>query len=119
MENIVLPTKHFVDSQGNYLGAFTGIQRDGGQDEMGRPRPPIIEEPGPTVQNAVEVPSPPAHGRDMWDGSAWVPHVPPGLDVDAELAKKENALLRAIAELVPGGKAALKAKVTEQRGQSA
>jgi hypothetical protein len=40
-------TKYFVDAVGNYLGGFDGA--------------------GPQA-GAIEVPNPPAHGLDVWDG---------------------------------------------------
>jgi hypothetical protein len=46
-------TKFFVDNSGNYLGGFEGAD------------PP---------QGAIEVPTPPAHGLDTWNGNAWVPN---------------------------------------------
>lgn len=44
-------TRHFVNAQGRYLGGFDGAE------------PP---------EGAIEVQTPPAHGHDTWNGSAWV-----------------------------------------------
>jgi hypothetical protein len=64
-------TKYFVDAGGNYLGGFDGAQ------------PPN----GP-----VEVPAPPAHGRDKWQNGAWVPLAASVIADEAEDACKAALL---------------------------
>lgn len=69
-------TRFFVDADGNYLGGFDGAEPPAG---------------------AIEVPSPPPHGLDTWNGSAWVPHTPePTVD---ELLDADIANANSIAEL--------------------
>lgn len=48
-------TKYYVDELGAYLGAFVGI------------KPPA---------GAIEVPEPPAHGSEIWDGKQFQPAPP-------------------------------------------
>lgn len=48
--------KFYVDAEGNYVGAFEGID------------PP---------EGSVEVPSAPADARQVWDGEEWGPVPPP------------------------------------------
>lgn len=76
---------YLVDANGKYLGTHAGLQR---QDELfidregviirvdGKPvvkttfpyePPPLLSKPG-----VVEVPFPPADGRDIWDGQKYV-----------------------------------------------
>lgn len=43
-------TQFFVDPDGNYLGGFDGAEPPAG---------------------SVEVPDPPIHGGQIWDGNAW------------------------------------------------
>lgn len=67
-------SKHFVDAQGNYLGAFVGPTD----------KPDAIEPP----EGGVEVPTAPPDGRSKWDGLAWgppPPPPPPPRDLAAEL----------------------------------
>lgn len=126
--------KYFVDSAGNYLGAFSGFQREDapiwGKDTevlgddgtvqvipgkiIGHTPGEVIE-PRPTDPQAVEVPGPPSHGLDRWDGTQWVPHVAPRRDLDQAITDMDP-LLRAVIELVPGGIEAVKAKVGTMRG---
>ena len=94
-----LRAKYYVNAQGRCLGAFAGILHDDGQAEY--PELPV---------GAVEVESPPAHGRDQWNGSTWEPHVPAAIDWDAEIAKRDP-LIRTLVEMIPGGIAAVKAQL--------
>lgn len=125
---ISLPAKHFVNKAGRYLGAFCGIQEEvpvifpaqigpneHGENveipakvvgwDLGKVTQPLPDDPG-----AIEVPNPPADGRDTWDGEKWIPFVKAPVDLDAELSKKDP-FLRALVELIPGGVDAVKAKV--------
>lgn len=86
-----LPTKFLVDPKtGRYIGAFSDFLQpeDVALDREGNP---ILDESSKPVfvinaaklfkardvqDDAVEVPSPPADGRDTWDGSKWVPAQP-------------------------------------------
>lgn len=47
--------KYFVNGAGQFIGSFCGA-------------------PPPT--GAIEVATPPDHGLDIWNGTAWVPHTP-------------------------------------------
>lgn len=46
-------TKYAVDSSGNYIGGFDGLE------------PPL---------GSMEIPKPPEHGWDKWINGAWVPN---------------------------------------------
>lgn len=46
-----MKTEYYVDQGGNYIGGFCGAE------------PPSW---------AIEVPTPPNNGTDLWDGSKWV-----------------------------------------------
>lgn len=76
-------SKHFVDAQGNYLGAFVGPAD----------KPDEIEVP----KDAIEVPAP-AHGAQRWDGTRWIGDRPPrpktASDEIEELKTRLNALER-------------------------
>lgn len=48
--------KHFVDASGNYLGVFDGAE------------PP---------KGAIEVATPPTHGKQIWQNGAWLAYTPP------------------------------------------
>lgn len=131
---ISLQPKYFVDAEGKYLGAFVGVQEevpiiagprfridaDGTKHEL----PPEvirwelgdIEQPLPDDPEAIEVPSPPDDGRDVWDGEAWVPYSPAPIDLDVELSKKDP-FIRALVELIPGGLDAVKAKMSSLPGK--
>lgn len=93
-------TVYYASQDGRYLGAYVGFQM----------RP--VEIPG----DAVEVPSAPNDGRDIWDADAqaWTPHNPPPIEevVAARLATADP-LVRALAELLPGGLEAVTAKAKE------
>lgn len=133
---ISLPPKYFVDSAGQYLGAFVGVQKEipvfseprfrEGKDGKQHEVPPEvirwdlgdIEQPMPDDPGAIEVPLPPADGRDLWNGEAWVSYAPAPIDLDAELAKR-NPWIRALVELIPGGVDAVKAKVEELKSKEA
>jgi len=57
-----MSTKYYVDDQGAYLGGYGDVIVD---DEV---------QPNPALpQGAIEVPSPPDHALDVWDGAAFVP----------------------------------------------
>ena len=47
--------KYYVDTDGNYLGAFTGSK--------------------PKDTSAIEVSSPPGHAGQKWDGGKFLPYV--------------------------------------------
>lgn len=47
-----LPTKYFVDSEGNYIGAFSGT----------------------IPENGIEVKFPPENAFQKWDGKKWLPY---------------------------------------------
>lgn len=88
-------TKYFVDSTGKYLGGFDGYRPPDKAIMGSRPKPDKPEETEPVVlrfepqpdvmpdipPGAVEVPGPPGHGSDRWDGT-WVP----------DLAARRNAV---------------------------
>ena len=58
-------TRHYVDSDGNYLGGFDGkVANEDGEMVDSAP------------ENGTEVPAAPEHGLDTWDGSKWVAHTP-------------------------------------------
>jgi hypothetical protein len=50
-------SKHFVDAQGRYLGAFVGAAAT----------PDVVIPPA----GGIEVPTAPPDGRCIWNGSAW------------------------------------------------
>lgn len=91
-------TRYFVDAEGRYLGGFDGYQPpeqpifgDGPEPSLlekmrgallGKPalrarvvvgyeKPPFVSAEPPA--GAIEVPVPPEHGADRWDGTRWVP----------------------------------------------
>lgn len=130
-----LPARHFVDEAGRYIGKFVSQQKpdtpifsepkiirdEDGKETIVKPvitgyAPGEILESLPEDPNAIEVPGPPAHGRDTWDRSAgeWVSCVKPIKDLDQEMAERDD-ITQALLELVPGGAAAVKAKATEIR----
>lgn len=67
-------TKYYVDNQGKFLGAFQGSAPAGG----------------------TEVPTPPGHGKDTWNGSAWVPYVPPRVERLEALLEKHGVVKLAL-----------------------
>lgn len=84
--------KYYVDAAGNFLGTYVGFQPadiplivDGEPtlDDSGAAvmeSPPYVEPAAP--EGAIEVPMPPADGRDKWDGKKYVPHVEPPPPID-------------------------------------
>ncbi len=98
-----LAPKFYVSAQGVYLGAFSGIQRNPND-------PATIEQPMPSDPNAVEVPTPPPTGRYLWKGAKWVPQPKAPRDLEAEFLQLPD-WFQATIELVPGGKAAVKARL--------
>lgn len=102
--NEVLAMKYYVDAKGHYLGSFATVKAAHDDDLRN------IQKAMPRDPDAVEVPTPPNHISDKWDGKAWVPQAPPARDLDAELAKQPD-WVRALVELVPGGASAVKAKI--------
>ena len=72
-----MTTKYYRDEAGNYLGAYGGIN-------------PVIP------AGAIEVSHPPQHGRDKWDGEAWVSVEEPSYRV---------AKLTIVERLIAAGKA--------------
>jgi hypothetical protein len=88
---------YFVDASGKYVGTHAGLQRP---DELfvdregavilvdGAPvvmTVPPYEPPAGAPPGAIEVPFPPADGRDVWDGAKYITHVeePKPLSLDA------------------------------------
>lgn len=112
-----LPAKYYVDATGRYLGAYSGIQHDDSVevDDQGIEvvTPGRIDYPAPP-EGAIEVPDPPAHGLDTWNGTRWEPHVPAPMDWDAEIARRDP-VVRALVDLIPGGMEAVKAKLPTTR----
>jgi hypothetical protein len=77
-------TKFYVDVAGNYLGGFDGAEPPAG---------------------AIEVPSPPAHGLDVWNGSAFETPASVVADRDdeagrVELIATDAASVRAMREFI-------------------
>jgi hypothetical protein len=77
-------TKYFVDASGKYLGGFDGSE------------PPV---------DSIEVPNPPAHGLDVWDGTAFVTPAVVVADRDdgvgrLELIATDAASVRAMREFI-------------------
>ena len=66
--------KYFVDTDGNYLGGFDGVE------------PP---------HGAIEVAAPPAYGLDKWVNGEWVPHV-----IVKPLSTRLEAILQQSSDLV-------------------
>lgn len=53
-------TKHYIDTDGNYMGGFSGLVID------------EVEQEHLDVDPAwVEVVTPPEHGKQIWSGSTW------------------------------------------------
>jgi len=50
-------TKYYITISGAYVGGFEG-------------------ETGKELRGLIEVPNPPEHALDTWNGTQWVPHVP-------------------------------------------
>lgn len=69
-------TKYFVDASGNYLGGYDGAE------------PPL---------GAIEIPTPPNHGLDRWDGERWIAYQPP---VSALIAETDKDMARVAEDLV-------------------
>ena len=70
-------TKYYADANGNYIGAFEGALPPAG---------------------SIEVPAP-NHGKDKWNGTAWVPYAPVPQSVtraQAKLALLQAGLLGSI-----------------------
>lgn len=88
-----LDQKFYVDRSGSYLGSWTdfehpqelALDRDGavilidGAPWVFKDRVVISSIPA----DAIEVPFPPADGRDIWDGSKYIPHIEPAPAPDA------------------------------------
>lgn len=98
-----LAQKFFIDSAGNYLGSWTGFKHP---DDLFLDREgalimidgePVIASEGATIDpsppsGAIEVPFPPADGRDVWDGTKYIPHIEPPSQI--ELASLVGILVR-------------------------
>ena len=67
-------TKFYVDTGGNYIGGFDGAA------------PPA---------KAIEVPFPPDHALDVWDGTKYVPHPPTAEEQREEDRRQATIQLRA------------------------
>ena len=65
------PTRYYVDALGKYLGGFAGFYADDGAEVF-----PIVP------AGAVQVPSPPQHGSQIWNGTSWGPQPLPSPDPD-------------------------------------
>lgn len=111
-----LEAKHFVNSEGKYLGAFAGLSIRT-VDNKGELEEEYIEMPE-LPPDAIEVPEPPEDGRQIWDISAkrWGPK--PAQPTQAELnTKKINAdkflcsLIEELAERFNDSPEALKAAI--------
>jgi len=61
-------TKHYVNKNGDYLGAFSGYKKT---DANGK----VIKEFEPKPENAIEVKEPPQDGRQKYDlaSKKWLP----------------------------------------------
>lgn len=66
--NVGLPAKFFVDVNGNYIGAFSGVQPDDLVEDIDGEA--VVVTPAPIYPDvpdgAVEVPYPPHHAADVW-----------------------------------------------------
>lgn len=85
--------KYYVETgSGKFLGIFVGFQRP---DELFVDRDgkviiidgsPVVRETFPETRtipgNSTEVPFPPLDGRDVWDGSKYIPHIEPPSQID-------------------------------------
>lgn len=63
--------RYFVDSNGDYLGAYDG------PDGAGNP-----------YDGETEVGSPPASAKDNWNGSTWIEHLPTAEQIKAEANRR-------------------------------
>lgn len=73
--NLGGPAKYYVDAEGNYLGAYCGIQQLLGTYDDGS-QIIIIERQNPIVpMGAIEVSCAPRNGMQQWDveNNAWLP----------------------------------------------
>lgn len=68
------PTRFFVDAQGRFLGTFVGAEPEAG---------------------AIEVPSPPLSGRQLWDfaASGWLPLKPEASELTATFVQAVSAYM--------------------------
>lgn len=76
-------TKYYADANGNYVGAFEGALPPAG---------------------SIEVPAP-NHGKDHWNGTAWVPYAPVPQSVtnrQAKLALHAAGLLSTVNTAIAG-----------------
>jgi hypothetical protein len=82
-----LEAKHFIDSEGKYLGAFAGLSVRTVNDK-GDLEDEYIEMPELPL-DAIEVPEPPEDGRQIWDINTklWGPK--PAKPTQAELNTKQ------------------------------
>lgn len=102
-----LAPRYFVDASGRFLGIFVGFQRpddvflDRAGDVIVIDGKPLIKQsfdPDPLElpPGAIEVTVVPEDGRDVWDGTKYVPHVEPLQAIDvamlAELLIKKGLL---------------------------
>ena len=56
--------KYYVNATGSYLGAWDN------HNAAGVEVAPIVPPPG-----GIEVPLPPTNGRQLWDGTKWLPFI--------------------------------------------
>ncbi len=64
-----MKTKYFVDTDGNYIAGFGGLE-DGSKPAE--------------FPNAIEVPYAPDDARDKWNGSDYTPHVKTDEETESE-----------------------------------
>ena len=75
-----MTTKYYSDAQGNYIGGYDGAEPPAG---------------------AIERPSPPDHGFDLWDGAQWSPNMPRMRDevVFPKLREVRHPVILALSEI--------------------
>jgi len=78
-----LPTKHYVDANGAYIGGFAGVRPDpiwvageNGEPELQQPADQWPSIPA----GAIEVPYPPEFACDIWNGNGYTPGNRPVVD---------------------------------------
>ncbi|MDA0780759.1 MAG: hypothetical protein PQ612_06460 [Rickettsiales bacterium] len=87
--------KYYVDSNGNYLGAFQGRIV---KDDKGKILKTIVSKPA----NGIEVPEAPQHGSQIWDSvnGKWSPYKPYYKDLRRDEYNRRGATLEALTILL-------------------
>lgn len=110
-----MTTKFYRDVAGNYLGGFDGFQPpdkivvDPETKQETRVQQPFVMPDIPA--GAIEINTPPPHGTDTWNGTAWIPaQARLNSEIQAQIAALDLRRIRPLAE----GDAVFLAKLNDQ-----